>query len=666
MRVRFWILLAGLVLVRTASAMIWQVYIGNNFFAPESLVVAFGDTVRWTALEGTHNVIEQSDPPLFTSGPPAPAPWSYQFEFRPSLGTYDYVCEVHAPAMHGSVTVVPYGTPPNIEFADSSAPEGATTGAAIRINIRATDENQDLTGYALTVDDTLQWTPWTPLTRFLFADSTLGTMPSNITVVPNAVLTPGAHIIYSRAIDSRGFISPTIQRHITVTTGMRPRMNAMGSVGYGNNILYSDGSAYYTPGSSLSITTGATAASYYGMIHSYRFRNNAGVWDEWTTLPNFTFVGLQAQDYSFAFQARDMAGEFSDTLEYAVHLVAFALGDSTIVIDETRNGNGTPGIPNDAQVDEFYAQALAGFPFRSINYDSTNPAQPASPFVSPYIIRNAGLVLWHSDDRAAIYWDDNWRLIQDYLIRGGRLLLSGWDVMNPYALSGDSIVFQDYQIPHYLMGLRSANRNASRTVMGIQGQNGFPSVMLDSTKMVSAYHGLLDHCWVFQPDSSFLSLGGLAVADSLTNPLAHQTAAYYCESESRGYRVAIFGVPLYFCDTEQAQAMVNMLLPMFFAPSAAPPPPLRPAKVGDFALEQNYPNPFNATTEIRFTLSVADHATVRVYDLLGRLAVTVLDAPLAAGAHRVQFDGRGLASGVYFLELRSGTRMQSRKILLLK
>ena len=42
----------------------------------------------------------------------------------------------------------------------------------------------------------------------------------------------------------------------------------------------------------------------------------------------------------------------------------------------------------------------------------------------------------------------------------------------------------------------------------------------------------------------------------------------------------------------------------------------------------NYPNPCNASTLFRFTLARAGGATLRLYDMLGRLVLTVLDRPL--------------------------------------
>lgn len=85
-----------------------------------------------------------------------------------------------------------------------------------------------------------------------------------------------------------------------------------------------------------------------------------------------------------------------------------------------------------------------------------------------------------------------------------------------------------------------------------------------------------------------------------------------------------------------------------------------------FALQQNYPNPFNPVTTIRYSLAKREHVTLAIYDLLGRQVDVVVDSPQNAGAYEVSFDGRSLASGVYFYRLKAGAFTEDRRMLLLK
>ncbi|HUI31361.1 MAG TPA: glycoside hydrolase family 3 N-terminal domain-containing protein [Candidatus Acidoferrales bacterium] len=83
-------------------------------------------------------------------------------------------------------------------------------------------------------------------------------------------------------------------------------------------------------------------------------------------------------------------------------------------------------------------------------------------------------------------------------------------------------------------------------------------------------------------------------------------------------------------------------------------------------LDQNYPNPFNPSTTIGYRLSAGGRVTLKVYDVLGREAATLVDARQNAGAHSLVFNAAKFPTGVYFLKMTAGGHSQSRKIVLLK
>ncbi len=80
----------------------------------------------------------------------------------------------------------------------------------------------------------------------------------------------------------------------------------------------------------------------------------------------------------------------------------------------------------------------------------------------------------------------------------------------------------------------------------------------------------------------------------------------------------------------------------------------------------NSPNPFNPTTTVSFTLPQNGQVRLAVYDLLGREAAVLADAPYQAGAHSLTFNASALPSGVYFARLSTATETKLHRMLLIK
>ena len=89
-------------------------------------------------------------------------------------------------------------------------------------------------------------------------------------------------------------------------------------------------------------------------------------------------------------------------------------------------------------------------------------------------------------------------------------------------------------------------------------------------------------------------------------------------------------------------------------------------KILHFELNQNYPNPFNPETTIRFQIPQSGNVSLNVYDVLGRKIATLVDEYKLAGKYEVIFNGKELASGVYFYRLQSGNFIAEKKIVLIE
>ncbi len=86
----------------------------------------------------------------------------------------------------------------------------------------------------------------------------------------------------------------------------------------------------------------------------------------------------------------------------------------------------------------------------------------------------------------------------------------------------------------------------------------------------------------------------------------------------------------------------------------------------NFILYQSYPNPFNPTATIKYELPNAARVNLKVFDMLGQEMKTLVDGFKSAGKYDVQFNGEGLASGVYFYRLQADDYVNTKKMILLK
>ncbi|MBZ0264018.1 T9SS type A sorting domain-containing protein [bacterium] len=86
----------------------------------------------------------------------------------------------------------------------------------------------------------------------------------------------------------------------------------------------------------------------------------------------------------------------------------------------------------------------------------------------------------------------------------------------------------------------------------------------------------------------------------------------------------------------------------------------------EFKLHQPFPNPFNSTCEIRFEIPRSEQVNLKLYDILGREVMNLVDQKLEHGSHTYMIDGSGLSSGIYFVAINARKFKTSQKILLLK
>ncbi|MCC7430798.1 T9SS type A sorting domain-containing protein [bacterium] len=94
--------------------------------------------------------------------------------------------------------------------------------------------------------------------------------------------------------------------------------------------------------------------------------------------------------------------------------------------------------------------------------------------------------------------------------------------------------------------------------------------------------------------------------------------------------------------------------------------------VSGYSLNQNYPNPFNPSTQITFQLPKTQIASLKVFNTLGQEVKTLVNGVVAGSVEQsvewngTDKNGKSVANGVYFYQLKSGDFSETKKMILLK
>jgi N-acetylneuraminic acid mutarotase len=86
----------------------------------------------------------------------------------------------------------------------------------------------------------------------------------------------------------------------------------------------------------------------------------------------------------------------------------------------------------------------------------------------------------------------------------------------------------------------------------------------------------------------------------------------------------------------------------------------------NFSLQQNYPNPFNPGTTITFSIPNKSFTSLKLYNIQGEEIATLVNEELLAGVHSFEWNAQNSPSGVYYYSLVADSKLQSRKMILIK
>ncbi|MCW8803295.1 MAG: T9SS type A sorting domain-containing protein [Ignavibacteriaceae bacterium] len=86
----------------------------------------------------------------------------------------------------------------------------------------------------------------------------------------------------------------------------------------------------------------------------------------------------------------------------------------------------------------------------------------------------------------------------------------------------------------------------------------------------------------------------------------------------------------------------------------------------EYILSQNYPNPFNPSTKIKYSVPQSSNVVIKVFDILGNEIETLVNEEKSVGTYEITWYAENLPSGVYFYQLKAGSFIETKKMVLLK
>ncbi len=380
-------------------------------------------------------------------------------------------------------------------------------------------------------------------------------------------------------------------------------------------------------------------------------------------LSDTVFVDNTAQDglyYYYSLVAVDsLLHASTPTPPYRSRVVS--LNKGMLLAHETKEGDGSPGQPTRAQVNEFYHSMLAPFAPDDLDVEEAGVATLAD--LGAY-----STVVWHGDDYSSFAAARASRPdIQKYLDFGGKLLITCY---RPTSAFGSNISTRDFApgefVYDYLKIRHADNSFGTRFNAALPLTGGYPLISVDTTKTLASLNNHLT------------AIEGIAAAPGATDIYQYRSA--YDTTQLAGrmvgqpvgveylgptYKVVTLSFPLYYMDFNAGEELTRHILTDKFSEATAAAD-LQTSFPTRLELMQNYPNPFNPSTTIQFSLAARQLTLVTVYDMLGREVSTLVNEIKDPGTYTAVFDASGLASGIYFARLTAGAVTQSRKMVVLK
>lgn len=480
---------------------------------------------------------------------------------------------------------------PSLSSITADFPDSATVGPSLSFSVTGSDPNPSGLEYRLMIDGGVI-VDWDERSSYHIIDKTDEAVVSaveenDVVAVDVSIMTVGWHRIEVQARDLGGALSDMSVRDINVVDTLAPEITSV-EITYGSADYYPDGSTFFRDNTTTSFEITGAADAYYGSIQAYRYRlvseaEPDPMWSDWGE-GSATYEDLSLGMYVFHAQCRDYAGVLggapADTsipdslvVDYSVDTLWIVSPDfssnNILVVDETKDGAGVAGVPSDEMVDDFYTSILSGLVTEGwdvSHVDYNTHKVNGSKYLSPKDIYDRKLIIWHGDDKAEFFLDDEVPILQEYLNAGGNLILSGWSILRALTSENEPVFNSGFVYKYLRIDSARKNGDAEKTFQGMEAAPdfGYSDVDYDtsSTKLPRNWNGW-PACWSFTARHRTDIIGFWKDFDpaSVLNGTGCVVQNF---SPVNPWKTVTLGFPLFFMREDHSRAFIEMVVQNMF------------------------------------------------------------------------------------------------------
>ncbi|MBM4175447.1 MAG: T9SS type A sorting domain-containing protein [Ignavibacteria bacterium] len=329
------------------------------------------------------------------------------------------------------------------------------------------------------------------------------------------------------------------------------------------------------------------------------------------------------------------------------------------------------GIPKTLIVDGFtrtsgsYKQVYHDFvAYYAKSFSTDFQSTSNSAIIAGHInLTNYDLVIWFLGDESTsdeAFSSLEQEIVKQYLRQGGKLFVTGSEIgydLFSNGTSQDKLFFNNFLKSGYLM-----DNSGSLTI------NGEAGTLFQS---LNFNYGLVSAGSPYNEDypDALDTIGGSQVLLRYANSrIAAVGFKGLFEGGSKNGGVMVMGFPFETIIGQLSRTALMNSIFSYFDLSTSINDGNEKRLPRNFVLHQNYPNPFNPSTIIKYQIPITSHVKIKVYDLIGREVVSLVDEVKPAGDYSIELNSSyfNLSSGVYFYELRTDSFINLKKMVIIK